>query len=78
MPTGQFDPGGETVLEPVGPGGSFGLPKFLPVMVDRQQQADNDGDHYGLTANLLGGQAEVITGGVSRRKCSCDRRGDGQ
>jgi hypothetical protein len=36
-------------------------------MVDRQQQADNDGDHYCLTANLLGGQSEVITGGVAKR-----------
>ena len=59
-------------------GGSFGLPKFPAVMVDRQQHADNDGDRYGLTANLLWGQAEVITGGISSRECSCDRRGDGQ
>jgi hypothetical protein len=52
---------------------SFGLPKFLSVMVDRQQQADNDGDYYGLGANLLGSEPQVIPGGVSRR----DRRGHG-
>jgi hypothetical protein len=35
-------------------GGSFGLPKFLAVIVDRQQQADNDGDYHGVSANLFG------------------------
>jgi len=47
-------------------------------MVDRQQQADNDGDYYGLRANLLGREAQVMTGGVSRRECSRDRRGHRQ
>jgi hypothetical protein len=28
--------------------GSFRIPKVLAVTVDRQQQADNDGDYHGL------------------------------
>jgi hypothetical protein len=37
-------------------------------MVDRQQKADNDGDYYGLSANLLGREAQVITGRVAGRE----------
>jgi hypothetical protein len=31
-------------------------------MVDRQQQADNDGDYYGLSANLLGSTGAARNG----------------
>jgi hypothetical protein len=58
--------------------GSFGLPQFLAVMVDRQQQTNNDGDCQGLSADLLGREAQVITCGVSRRECSRDRGGHRQ